>query len=86
MSVADNVGDYLGIQKCSRGPMSAQEIISCDTKDKQCKKGGTAIGAWLYILNKVGLATDDCIPYKSQNGTVPNCPSHCANGTNVFKT
>jgi hypothetical protein len=41
--------------------------------------------SWEYVLNH-GLSTDACIPYVSDKGDVPACPSTCVNGSEILRT
>lgn len=59
--------------------LSPQDMVSCDPWDMGCN-GGILSWAWSYISN-TGVATDDCLPYVSGDGTVPKCPKTCADGS-----
>ena len=43
-------------------PLSAQELLSCDTANKGCR-GGYVNNALEYIVMR-GLSTEECLPYK----------------------
>eukprot|EP00347_Sterkiella_histriomuscorum_P003859 403362666 len=63
--------------------LSPQDMVSCDTNNYGCD-GGYLNLAWQY-LEKKGVASDSCEPYKSASGTAPSCPSKCANGQAIKK-
>jgi len=48
------------------GPLSPQELVSCDTTDHGCH-GGTLPNAWDFIDSR-GLVSDSCMPYSSGDG------------------
>jgi len=53
--------------------LSAQELISCDTRNHGCK-GGWPSWALKYVAEKKGLVRDECLPYE---GTNTVCPHKC---------
>jgi len=63
--------------------LSPEDMLECDTKDKGCN-GGMLNRAWKFLTN-VGITSDDCIPYISGSGTVPQCKTQCANPSEDFK-
>ena len=55
-------------------PLSAQELLSCDTANKGCR-GGYVNNALEYIVMR-GISTEECLPYK---GTFDaKCSEMCA--------
>ena len=55
-------------------PLSAQELLSCDTANKGCR-GGYVNNALEYIVMR-GISTEECLPYK---GTFDaRCSEMCA--------
>ena len=82
-SVAETMGDRLGIKGCSHGNLSPQDLISCDTTDMGCN-GGYMDRAWAWTKSH-GITTDACLPYQSGAGRVPACPSTCHNGTKIVR-
>ncbi len=55
-------------------PLSAQELLSCDTANKGCR-GGYVNNALEYVVMR-GLSTEECLPYK---GTFDaKCSEMCA--------
>ena len=58
-------------------------MVSCDPWDLGCN-GGILPFAWSYLKN-TGIATDECTPYVSGDGTVPTCPKSCADGSPIKK-
>ncbi|KAA6391126.1 MAG: putative cathepsin B5 cysteine protease [Streblomastix strix] len=83
-SISEVVGDQLGVLGCSRGLMSPQDSVSCDTVDQGCN-GGEMDSAWQWLVDN-GLATDQCIPYQSGSGRVPTCPNQCKDGGQIERT
>ena len=60
-------------------PLSAQELLSCDTANKGCR-GGYVNNALEYIVMR-GLSTEECLPYK---GTFDaKCSDMCADPMKV---
>lgn len=58
--------------------LSPQDLVSCDTTNSGCQ-GGRLDSVWSWLV-KHGIASDDCIPYTSQQGNAPPCPSSCTGG------
>jgi len=66
--------------------LSPQEMVSCDYMDLGCN-GGILTMSWVY-LRMFGIATEQCKPYKSGDGTVPSCPwfeKKCEDGSTYKK-
>ena len=42
--------------------------------------GGWLWAAWGFLKNS-GICSDECLPYVSGNGNVPECPSTCEDGS-----
>lgn len=61
--------------------LSPQELVSCDTYDSGCK-GGYAPTAFKYMTDK-GVSTDECTPYKAENGTCNQ--GQCTNPSETYK-
>lgn len=55
--------------------LSPQDMVSCDKGNFGCD-GGYLNKAWDY-LEKSGIPTDSCEPYKSGSGNAPACPGKC---------
>ena len=52
--------------------LSPQYLVSCDKNERECK-GGFLDDTWAF-LEKQGVVSDKCFPYKSGNGTfLPTC-------------
>ncbi|KAA6372706.1 MAG: putative Cathepsin B [Streblomastix strix] len=83
-SIAEVVGDRLGIIGCPRGDMAPQDSVSCDQYDDGCD-GGDMESAWQW-LDEHGLATEECLPYISGDGRVPVCPETCVDGSKIVRT
>lgn len=83
-SLAECVGDRLGVAGQGRGDMSPQDLVSCDTSDKGCN-GGEFETAWSWVRDH-GIATEECLAYASSSGSVPSCPSKCNNGSEINRT
>ncbi|CDW88954.1 cathepsin b [Stylonychia lemnae] len=60
------------------GVLSAQDLVSCNKANHACN-GGWLDKAWKYFEAN-GIPSEDCEPYKSSGGKVPQCPAACANG------
>ena len=62
------------------GALSPQDLVSCDYNNYGCD-GGYLNLAWQYLTN-TGVVTEGCLPYASQSGVSPDCPTNkkCANG------
>ncbi|KAA6372828.1 MAG: putative cathepsin B2 cysteine protease, partial [Streblomastix strix] len=71
-AISEVIGDRLGALGCSRGVMSPQDLISCDSLDAGCN-GGNFDTAWDWVTEN-GITTDECITFKSTKGKVPQCP------------
>jgi len=66
--------------------LSPQEMVSCDYMDLGCS-GGILTMSWVY-LRMFGIATEQCKPYKSGDGSVPSCPwfeKTCEDGSTYKK-
>jgi cathepsin B len=61
--------------------LSPQYILSCDQTDYGCN-GGYLSNEWTF-LSTVGTTTDDCSPYVSGGGDVPQCPTTCQDGSAI---
>jgi len=56
--------------------LSPQDILQCDASNYKCE-GGANIWTWQHI-ERFGITTEQCVPYVSGEGYVPNgCPSLC---------
>ena len=44
--------------------------------------GGRLDSVWSWLV-KYGISSDACIPYQSQQGNAPKCPSKCADGSSI---
>ncbi|KAK2943260.1 putative Gut-specific cysteine proteinase [Blattamonas nauphoetae] len=71
----------LGVAGCYKGLISPQDLLSCDKTNKACQ-GGNPLRAMLFAANN-GIASDDCVPFVSEFGRVPLCPSKCKNGSAI---
>ncbi|KAK2961002.1 putative Cathepsin B [Blattamonas nauphoetae] len=71
----------LGIAGCYKGLMSTQDLLSCDKTNNACR-GGNPLRAQIYVANE-GITTDECIPFVSEFGRVPLCPSKCTNQSEI---
>ncbi|KAK2952007.1 putative Cathepsin B [Blattamonas nauphoetae] len=83
-SISETVEDRLAVKGCARGQMSPQHLVSCDKEDYACNGGEMDI-AWNWV-KKNGIATEDCLPYTSGGGRVPECPAKCKNGSEIIVT
>ena len=75
-AVASTLAEKLCIESDEKKlvPLSAQELLSCDTANKGCR-GGYVNNALEYIVMR-GLSTEECLPYK---GTFDaKCSEMCA--------
>ncbi len=75
-AVASTLAEKLCIESDDKKltPLSAQELLSCDTANKGCR-GGYVNNAIEYMVMR-GLSTEDCLPYK---GTFDaKCSEMCA--------
>ncbi|KAK2953847.1 putative Cathepsin B [Blattamonas nauphoetae] len=70
-----------GIAGCWSGPLSMQDLISCDITNSACR-GGNPARAQLWAKNK-GMTTYSCLPFVSASGRVPTCPTKCRNGSEI---
>ncbi|KAA6387938.1 MAG: putative cathepsin B2 cysteine protease [Streblomastix strix] len=61
-SVADVIGDRLGVLGCPLGQLSPEDIVSCSQKDG-C--GGQFVDKVWNYAKKTGIATEECIPYEA---------------------
>ena len=50
-------------------------MLQCDKENMGCNGG--IIRTALKHLEDVGTARKDCLPYASENGTVPECINEC---------
>jgi cathepsin B len=59
--------------------LAPEDLVACDNSDMGCN-GGWLSNAWNYLTTK-GAVSDQCFPYTSGSGSVPQClsPGTCAN-------
>jgi len=55
--------------------LSPQDMVSCDKHNFACQ-GGYLDKLWTY-LEETGIVSENCFPYKSGSGVVPECPTAC---------
>lgn len=63
--------------------LSSQDGISCDESSYGCR--GAIISTHLEYLMKTGIVSHECLPFQSDKGAVPECPSVCADGSEFKK-
>jgi len=63
-------------------PLSAQEIVDCDTADQGCN-GGDPQEALGWVQQQGGLDTEKCYPYTAEDGS---CASSNCQAANTVKT
>jgi len=63
-------------------PLSPQDFLSCSTGSYNGCKGGRLDHAWQY-LERAGLPSDQCEPYKAKGSSVVPCPARCENGSRL---
>lgn len=80
-AVAETAGDRFGIVGNSHGVLAPQDLVSCDLLDLGCE-GGSELFSWFWA-NTFGLATEECLPYKSGDGLSRLCPLRCDNGSAI---
>ncbi|KAK2945885.1 putative Cathepsin B [Blattamonas nauphoetae] len=80
-AVTTVIANRFAIRGYKLGPLSPQDLVSCDTDDYGCA-GSELYPAWNWVYGH-GAATEECIPYVSGSGRVPMCPSTCADGTKI---
>ncbi|KAA6372284.1 MAG: putative cathepsin B2 cysteine protease, partial [Streblomastix strix] len=83
-SIAETIGDRLGVLGCSRGDIAPEDLVSCDIFDDGCD-GGFIDMAWDWCQEN-GLATEECIPYKAGEGVESPCPETCEDGSAIYRT
>ncbi|KAH7818263.1 putative cathepsin B2 cysteine protease [Monocercomonoides exilis] len=83
-AISECVGDRINIIGRGRGHMSPQDLVSCDKDDMGCD-GSTLDPAWQWIFTD-GITNEDCMPYVSGTGRVPQCPKRCINGSTIIRT
>lgn len=74
-------GDLNGLAGSSVGQLSPQDLFSCDAYDLGCA-GGHSVTALEWTKSN-GVTTEECIPYGSDIGVVPACPSTCRDGDSI---
>eukprot|EP00826_Nyctotherus_ovalis_P012091 TRINITY_DN1315_c0_g1_i1.p1 TRINITY_DN1315_c0_g1~~TRINITY_DN1315_c0_g1_i1.p1 ORF type:complete len:312 (+),score=24.15 TRINITY_DN1315_c0_g1_i1:59-937(+) len=62
------------------GWLSAQELISCESRSRGCK-GGWPSWALHYVVSNRGLVPEKCYGYKGKSEV---CPKKCSDGTTDF--
>lgn len=82
-SGTDCLGDRLCIVGRGVGPLSPEDLVECDTMDGGCD-GGNLDSEWTW-MTRYGVATDTCIPYTSEGGSVGRCPSKCVDGSPIVR-
>ncbi|KAH7831405.1 putative cathepsin B6 cysteine protease [Monocercomonoides exilis] len=78
-TTAETVSDRFAINGCPKGMLSVQDLVSCDSTDFGCEKGNATL-AYKWVIDH-GITTEDCIPYVSGSGRIPQCPQKCVNGS-----
>ena len=75
-SIASTFAEKLCIESEEKKlvPLSAQELLSCDTANKGCR-GGYVNNALEYLVMR-GLSTEECLPYKGTYDA--KCSEMCA--------
>lgn len=61
--------------------LAPQTLVSCDQTNMGCQ-GGYLDKAWAFMVQN-GLATDQCEPYTSGDGSVAQCPTKCSDGSAI---
>jgi len=82
-ALSEVLSDRFCIAGCPSGMLSPQDLVSCDYLDSGCD-GGSLSSSWSWAKSK-GLATDKCIPYTSQSGSVAACPTKCVDGSAITR-
>ncbi|KAH7823297.1 putative cathepsin B5 cysteine protease [Monocercomonoides exilis] len=82
-SASESAGNRLNILGCSRGVLSVQDQVSCNSACFKCL-GCPPPQTWKYI-KQTGLATEKCIPYVSADKRIPQCPKKCVNGSDIVR-
>jgi len=59
-----------------QGPLSPQELVSCETSSMGCN-GGYMETPISYIVRVGGLVKEECYPYQAKNAP---CPRQCVDG------
>ena len=79
IAVAGMLSDRCCLQGSDHGWLSAQELVSCDSKSHGCS-GGWCSWALDYVIGMKGLADESCCPYQAQNlpcSCRSRCPHQC---------
>ncbi|MGL4970123.1 MAG: C1 family peptidase [Cetobacterium sp.] len=63
--------------------LSPQDSVSCDFGNLGCH-GGFLHSTWEYYMY-TGITTEECLPYVSGDGLVPNCPGTCIDGSKIIR-
>ncbi|KAA6402382.1 MAG: putative cathepsin B5 cysteine protease [Streblomastix strix] len=82
-AAAEVAENRLAINGCPKGRLSPQDLISCDLNDNGCTFGLPYV-VWPHVL-QYGIATEECIPYVSNESRIPLCPTKCANGSDIVR-
>lgn len=77
VSAASVLTDRFYIATGNLVELSEQDLVSCERDNYGCQ-GGYLDRAWRYLVNN-GIVDDQCYPYVSGNGSVPQCASSCQN-------
>lgn len=77
------MSDRFDILGCSKGVLSPQDLVSCDTLDKGCNGGKFTTSLQWSISH--GITTENCLPYTSGGGVAQSCPSTCSNHTSIVR-
>ena len=62
---------------------SPEGLVECDKSDMACK-GGELFNVWNY-LEKEGVVTETCKPYRCGEGQVAECTTTCEDPTIPYK-
>jgi len=61
--------------------LSPQNLLSCEDENLGCLLGSLPEFAWHYLMD-YGVTTLECVPYESEDGSVPSCTGDtCQDGS-----
>ena len=75
-AAADSLSDRVCVRSGKVTPLSPQDMLNCELLNLGCTLGSLPGAAWKF-LEKKGVATEACVPYRSFDPRKEKCDKTC---------